>query len=281
MSRPYLRHLVRHTIETREFRIHTRPRGLVGDRWRRQNHKARRPASRIVVVRPSGWTPRRRCVALFQAGDLSDAQPIVVENSVAVIDPNEVGRSCVRNVPRVTTPNVPPPPPFGAQNKSGSRLGLTIRMRPSAVTSSASSSCDAAVPKPSKTIRNHHFGQGQPLQRSYSRHPGRTASPSSCPRDRPPHQDADRCRPCEQRCQHSPPGEPRAGLIRRIHWWTAPLRASVETLKWLARRGKRLSQEPVNRDERPTVGSLVVQNPWLLTGGGFVREPVHGGAVDD
>ena len=31
-----------------------------------------------------------------------------------------LGSSCVASVSRVTTPNVPPPPPFSAQNRSGS-----------------------------------------------------------------------------------------------------------------------------------------------------------------
>ena len=60
--------------------------------------------------------------------------------------PKVLGRSWVFNVSRVTTPNVPPPPPFSAQKRSGSWAALTTRITPSAVTTSASSRLAAAKP---------------------------------------------------------------------------------------------------------------------------------------
>ncbi len=56
------------------------------------------------------------------------------------------GNECVRRVRRVTTPKVPPPPPFNAKNSSGSRTALAMRTAPSAVTISASSRLAAPVP---------------------------------------------------------------------------------------------------------------------------------------
>ena len=38
----------------------------------------------------------------------------------------KAGRSCVRSVSRVTTPRLPPPPPFSAQNRSGLVHALTV-----------------------------------------------------------------------------------------------------------------------------------------------------------
>ena len=58
----------------------------------------------------------------------------------------------------VTMPKVPPPPPFSAKNRSGSRASLTTRMTPSAVTISASSKLAAAVHRPSKSGRSRHPG---------------------------------------------------------------------------------------------------------------------------
>ena len=46
------------------------------------------------------------------------------------------------------TPQLPPPPPLIAQNRSGWVQAFTVRTLPSAVTTSASSSPEAAVPKP-------------------------------------------------------------------------------------------------------------------------------------
>ena len=68
-----------------------------------------------------------------------------------MIDPNtppkNSGSSWVRKVARVTTPQLPPPPPFSAQNRSGFIAALAMRTAPSAVTISASSSPAATVPK--------------------------------------------------------------------------------------------------------------------------------------
>jgi hypothetical protein len=46
----------------------------------------------------------------------------------------------------VTTPNVPPPPPFSAQKRSGFVHALATRIFPSAVTTSASRRLAAARP---------------------------------------------------------------------------------------------------------------------------------------
>ena len=45
-----------------------------------------------------------------------------------------------------SVPNVPPPPPFSAQRRSGSLCEFTVRSTPSAVTTSASSNEPAALP---------------------------------------------------------------------------------------------------------------------------------------
>jgi len=65
---------------------------------------------------------------------------------VANTPPKNAGRSWVRNVSRVTTPRLPPPPPLIAQNRSGLVQRLAIRTAPSAVTISASSRLAAAIP---------------------------------------------------------------------------------------------------------------------------------------
>ena len=52
-------------------------------------------------------------------------------------------RACA-SVRRVTTPRLPPPPPFSAQNRSGLVQALAMRTSPSAVTTSASSRPAAA-----------------------------------------------------------------------------------------------------------------------------------------
>ena len=67
---------------------------------------------------------------------------------VPITTPKVAGNSYVLSVSRVTTPNVPPPPPFSAQNRSGLVQSLAIRTWPSAVTTSASSRSEAPVPKP-------------------------------------------------------------------------------------------------------------------------------------
>ena len=54
------------------------------------------------------------------------------------------GSACVRSVSRVTTPRLPPPPPFNPQNRSGLVQALAMRTAPSAVTISASSRLAAA-----------------------------------------------------------------------------------------------------------------------------------------
>ena len=65
---------------------------------------------------------------------------------VALTAPKRAGNSWVASVRRVTTPRLPPPPPLMAQYKSGFVQAFTIKARPSAVTTSASSKLAAAVP---------------------------------------------------------------------------------------------------------------------------------------
>jgi len=60
--------------------------------------------------------------------------------------PKNSGSSWVRKVSRVTTPRLPPPPPFKPQNKSALVQALATRTAPSAVTTSASIRLAAAEP---------------------------------------------------------------------------------------------------------------------------------------
>jgi len=59
--------------------------------------------------------------------------------------PKLLGSACVRSVARVRIPNAPPPP-RSAQKRSGCCQSFTMRTRPSAVTTSASSIPAAPVP---------------------------------------------------------------------------------------------------------------------------------------
>ena len=62
--------------------------------------------------------------------------------------PIDAGSACVRSVSFVTTPRLPPPPPFSPQNSSGFVQALAMRTSPSAVTTSACSRFADASPKP-------------------------------------------------------------------------------------------------------------------------------------
>jgi hypothetical protein len=66
--------------------------------------------------------------------------------TVKIAAPARSASSWVLSVSRVTTPKLPPPPPFSAQSRSGLVQALAMRTAPSAVTTSASSSDAAAVP---------------------------------------------------------------------------------------------------------------------------------------
>jgi len=60
--------------------------------------------------------------------------------------PTVLGMGWVRMVSFDTTPNVPPPPPRSAQNRSACCPAFATRISPEAVTTSISSTFPAAVP---------------------------------------------------------------------------------------------------------------------------------------
>src|ERR1700722_694596 len=72
---------------------------------------------------------------------------------------DEAGIGCVVNVNSVTTPKLPPAPPFSAHSRSGSEPASTERSVPSAVTirtalrlSIVSPRCRAASPNPPPSV---------------------------------------------------------------------------------------------------------------------------------
>src|SRR6516162_8989272 len=99
------------------------------------SHSLRRSQARINDFS----TVSRRAMSSRKA--VSDRAVIVPNTS-----PKNAGSSRVRSVTRVTTPRLPPPPPFRPQKRSGFVQALAMRATPSAVTTSASSNPAAARP---------------------------------------------------------------------------------------------------------------------------------------